>query len=246
MEYNIYCDESCHLSYDKFNQMLLGAIQCPIQCRKRICNDIRQLKKKHNLPENFEIKWTKVGGKKIEFYYDLIDYIFLEKNLKFKCLIFDNKDDLVKLNPSNEEYNLWYYRMYFILLNEFTNPNDKCSIYMDIKDTRGGDRIKTLQNVLCNNIYDFKKEVIRKIQLIRSEESEILQLVDLMIGAIGYYSRNKVIIDLKEGMSYKLSNAKIGIVEKIKEITGLNLVTSSTENSNFSILVVRGKFDEIQ
>lgn len=246
MEYNIYCDESCHLSYDDSDCMVLGAIQCPKFVRKRISDDIRMLKKKHGLSEKFELKWTKVGKKKLEFYYEIIDYILLEQNLKFKCLIFDNKNDLVSTHPTDDEYNLWYYRMYYILLNEFTTPNDHFFIYMDIKDTRGGDRIRTLQNVLCNNIYDFKNEVIRRIQLIRSEEAEILQLVDLLIGAIGYYSRKRELIDLELSQPNELSEAKIKIIQRLKEKTGLNLISSSSVNNNFNILVVRGNFNEIQ
>lgn len=36
-------------------------------------------------------------------------------------------------------------------------------------------------------MYDFKKDVIKGIYQIRSHESEILQLTDLIMGAIGYY-----------------------------------------------------------
>lgn len=245
MEYNIYGDESCHLSFDNFDCMILGAIQTPLKNRKRICDDIKKIKLQHHLSKDYELKWTKVGRKKIDFYYDIIDYIFMELNLNFKCLILKNKDELIRTNPSNEEYNLWYYRMYYMLINEFISPDDHYSIYMDIKDTKSGDRIKMLQKVLCNNIYDFKSQVIKKIQLIRSEESEIIQLVDLLIGAIGYYFRNKESIDLGIDKHEGLSETKIKIIRRIQEKTGLNLTTSSRTNSNFNIIVIRGKFNEI-
>ena len=47
--------------------------------------------------------------------------------------------------------------------------------------------MRKLQEVLCNNKYDFKREVIRSISQIRSHESEVLQMTDLLMGAVGYY-----------------------------------------------------------
>ena len=40
MEYNIYCDESCHLEHDKSNSMSLGAIYCRKDKLKEINNNI--------------------------------------------------------------------------------------------------------------------------------------------------------------------------------------------------------------
>ena len=52
--------------------------------------------------------------------------------------------------------------------------SEEYRIFIDIKDTCGGTKVKKLQEVLCNNKYDFKHEVIRDIQQIKSNESEIL------------------------------------------------------------------------
>lgn len=40
----IYCDESCHLEHDNAKAMLLGAITCPAEEKKRICAEIRAIK----------------------------------------------------------------------------------------------------------------------------------------------------------------------------------------------------------
>ena len=42
---------------------------------------------------------------------------------------------------------------------------------------------------MCNNIYDFNGEVITHIGQINSRESEILQLADLINGALAYHYR---------------------------------------------------------
>ena len=38
--YNIYCDENCHLEYDKSDIMVLGAIMCPKELVHQISKDI--------------------------------------------------------------------------------------------------------------------------------------------------------------------------------------------------------------
>lgn len=242
MEYNIYCDESCHLFYDKSDYLLLGVTQCPKGIKRQICKGIRAIKQRHNLSENFEIKWTKVGTKKIDFYEELLDFFFIQGSINFKCLILKNKKKLIQIIASNqmedfnEQYNLLYYSAYYTLLNTCINPLNKYNIFIDIKDTRGGERIKTLHNVLCNNIYDYKKSVIQNIQLIRSEESEIIQMTDLIIGAIGYYNRYKEEIDA--GLNYVgFNKGKIRLVEKLKSCTGLTL-TNSNDKGNFTILCI--------
>ena len=87
---------------------------------------------------------------------------------------------------------MWYYKMYYRMLDPVISPNDKYHIMVDIKDTRGGKRVAKLREVLCNNIYDFKKEVIDQIGQINSKESEILQLADLINGALAFYHRGLV------------------------------------------------------
>ena len=97
-----------------------------------------------------------------------------------------------KANLNHAKFNqgshdLWYYKAYFYLLGAMIGASQEYRIFIDIKDTRGGPKVRKLQEVLCNNKYDFKREVIRSISQIRSHESEVLQLTDLLMGAVGYY-----------------------------------------------------------
>ncbi len=186
---NIYCDESCHLEYDLSDIMILGGIACNEDEKKQIFEDIRNIKIKHGLSSWFEIKWTKVSQSKVSFYKELIDYFF-EKKLKFRSVIAKNKKSLNHNIYNEGDYNEWYYKMYYLLLDCMISPDEKYRIFIDIKDTKGGPKVKKLHKVLCNNIYDFKSEVIKDIKQINSKESEILQLTDLLIGAIGYKNRN--------------------------------------------------------
>lgn len=191
-QYNVYCDESCHLERDSSPVMILGAMYCPKECKKQIYEEIRAIKTKHNISTYFEIKWTKVSESKIDFYLELLEYFWSNKDLLYRGLVASGKQSLDHDKYNNGDYDLWYYKMYYRMLDPIISPNKKYHIMVDIKDTRGGKRVAKLREVLCNNIYDFKKEVIDQIGQINSKESDILQLVDLINGALAFYHRGLV------------------------------------------------------
>ena len=96
------------------------------------------------------------------------------------------------------------------MLDALVEYNEQYRVFIDIKDTCGGPKVKKLQEVLCNNKYDFKHEVIKDVQQIKSNESEILQLTDLIMGAIGFYHNGHY-------HDEKSSQAKKTIVDKLFE-----------------------------
>ena len=94
IEYNIYCDESCHLENDSQKAMVLGAIWCEKRKVREIAKRLKEIKHKHNFDSNFEIKWTKVSKSKVDFYLDIIDYFFDDDDLKFRGVVVPNKKNL--------------------------------------------------------------------------------------------------------------------------------------------------------
>lgn len=46
-----------------------------------------------------------------------------------------------------------------------------------------------LHEVCCNSMYDFSMQIISKLQPIRSDEVQIMQIVDILIGAVCYQNR---------------------------------------------------------
>lgn len=213
--FNVYCDESCHLENDHQQIMVLGALWCPLEKTREISIRIREIKKKHDINPGFEIKWTKVSPAKIQLYLDLIDYFFDNEDLHFRGLIVADKSQL-QHGIYNQTHDEWYYKMYFTLLKVILNPQAHYRIYLDIKDTLGAKKVAKLYDVLSNNILDFSRQIIEKLQTVRSHEVEILQLADLLIGTISYINR---------GLS---SNAaKLALVERMRERSGYSLTKTT-------------------
>lgn len=89
--FNIYCDESCHLENDGHQVMILGAAWCPTSNTREIAQRIREIEKRHGLPGDFEVKWTKVSPAKLGLYMDLVDYFFDDDDLHFRAVIIPDK-----------------------------------------------------------------------------------------------------------------------------------------------------------
>jgi len=224
---NIYCDESCHLENDKEKVMALGAVYCPASKKKEIFQMLTELKKKHNLiPKNkknpnnnrtyYELKWNKISLSKINYFKDVIDYFFADDDLNFRVLVVPDKSKL-DYEKFNHTHDTFYYKMYFSMLKVILNPDKAHHIYIDIKDTKSREKVHKLEQVLRNDKYDYAKEIIKKVQQVRSHEVELIQLADLLTGAVSYVNRGlsdsrakNILIDyLKHRSKYSLTKSTL-------------------------------------
>ncbi len=210
--YNIYCDESGHLENDLEKIMVLGAVWCPQEKSREISVRIREIKNRHGLKADFEIKWTKVSPAKKQFYLDVMDYFFDDDDLHFRALIVPDKSKL-RHAEHGQTHDDWYYKMYFDMLKVILSPSARYRIYLDIKDTRSASKIAKLHEVLCNSLYDFSRAIVERVQMVRSHEVELLQIADLLIGATAYVNRERsgnagkeaLIARMKERSGYALT-----------------------------------------
>jgi hypothetical protein len=201
---NVYCDENCHMENDHQSLMVLGAVWCPIDKVRDITERLREIKQEQGLNSHFELKWTKVSPAKLVYYHRVMDYFFDDDDLHFRALIVPDKSKL-QHTRFNQDHDDWYYKMYFDLLKILLTPDAQFNIYLDIKDTRSAPKIARLHDVLSNNVLDFDRSIIRKVQTVRSHEVEILQLADLLIGAVSYANRN-----------LQTSEAKLALVQRMR------------------------------
>lgn len=221
MIYNIYCDESCHLQNDHQKIMTLGCVWSKKDSIKEVSNKLKALKETHDAKG--ELKWTKVSFSRRNYYVELVKYFLRENNLHYRGLIVSDKSLLNHELYNFGEHDLFYYKMFFSLLRPILDPINKYNIYLDIKDTKSSEKIQKLKEVLCNNQYDFTREMIQNIQNIRSHESEMIQLADFLTGMISYKNRNlhsnktkKSIIELIESEgSYDLTHSSTLLEQKI-------------------------------
>lgn len=213
--FNIYCDESCHLENDRQPVMVLGAVWCPAAKSRDIAERVREIKAKHGLSEQFEVKWSKVSPGGESLYRDILDYFFDDDDLRFRCLVVPDKTRL-RHEAFGQNHDTWYYKMYFDLLKVILGPKQCYRIYLDIKDTRSADKVAKLHDVLCNSLYDFSRTIIQRVQTVRSHEVEQIQIADLLIGVVSYANR---------GLA---SNpAKVSLVERTRKRSSYDLTKTT-------------------
>lgn len=189
-EYSIYIDESCHLENDKQPLMCIGYTKIASKNYTVYKEAIKSLKLKHKSPT--EIKWNKLSYSRIKLYKDIIDFFF-DNEIQFRAILVKNKNQLDHSKYNKDDPNSFYYTLVFLLLrnpwvNYIETPH---KVILDIKDTRGKERLNKLDtrlNIEYKDKYN-RDSPFNFFQHIRSDENEFLQLTDFFIGAITYKSR---------------------------------------------------------
>lgn len=230
-EYNLYCDESCHLEHDDSDVMVLGSLIIPKDKRQEITENILQIKARYGVKARTEVKWTKASMPKIDLYKDLLNCFFLDDDMRFRVLV--AKKTRLNHEAWSQSHNDWYYKMYFTMLNRLFDSTNTYNVYVDIKDTHSAQRTEKLEEVLANSHYDFNHECIKKVQPIRSDEVQMMQITDVINGAVCRANRTTI---------PQPSGAKAEIIDYIRMRSKLRLTQSTTLGTRkFNIFVWEGR-----
>jgi hypothetical protein len=229
---HVYCDESCHLENDGQRVMVLGAVWCPEAQVRDAHLQLRNLKRAYGLADHFELKWTKVSPAKLDFYRAVMDLFFRSEHLHFRALVVPDKN-ILDHSCHGQTHDDWYYKMYFRMLEAVIQPESAHRIFLDYKDTQGAIKTRKLHDVLCNSIHDFAHKAVADVQIVHSHEVGLLQLTDLLIGAVGYACRHET-----------GSPAKLALVANMQRRSGYALThTTFLKEPKTNILVWHPKVD---
>ncbi len=211
---NVYCDESCHLEHDGQRAMTLGAIWCPLDYVQAATERIREIKSQHGLRPSSEVKWTKLSPGNLPLYLDLLDYFFDADSLSFRCVVASKTS--LRHEDYRQTHDDWYYKMYFTMLQVILEPHSCFRIYLDIKDTRSTVKVRKLHDVLANSLYDFSRDIVERVQTVRSHEVALMQVADILIGAVSSANREDTV-----------SPAKQAFVERMRQRSRYSLTRST-------------------
>lgn len=222
--FNVYCDESCHLPKDQSSVMVLGCIWCRRDRVLEVSRNLRKLKQESRLATRedyrdgspFELKWQKVSASKLDYYLSVVDYFFDEAELHFRGVLIPDKSKLNHAEFPGQDHDTWYYKMLFRMLEPIIDPQHRYRVYLDIKDTRSEEKRRKLEEVLRNKRYDFTGQIIERVQQVRSDESELMQVADLLLGAVCYHNR---------GLTS--NSAKVELVRRIQRRSGKQLTATT-------------------
>lgn len=209
--YSIFCDESCYLQFDDSDIMCIGAIIVPDADRDTYKFEIKRIKRKFGILH--ELKWNTVSRTHLAM-YDEILRLFFKSSMVFRSILVKNKSNIQAHSLEHYEYNRFYYSVIEQLIQFSIQYNSDSAnsyrIFLDLKDNNGKFKLASIHNVLTSMIGSNDK--IQSLQNIRSHESQLIQLTDIIIGAITYKAR---------GLNG--SEAKSHIVNLIEDLSGYHL-----------------------
>ncbi|MBN9382761.1 MAG: DUF3800 domain-containing protein [Chitinophagaceae bacterium] len=183
MNYDVFVDESCHLEHDHASVMCIGYTKVPRPEYQDLRKQFIAVKDKYNV--HSELKWQKFSKAKLDLYKSLVDF-FMASPIEFRAVLVKYKGELRHDDFNMGSHDNFYYKMIFFLLKPNSNEADY-RIFLDIKDTRGREKLRKIQEVF-HNFYHGGSPFIR-FQHLRSHDNEFFQLTDFFIGAITYKCR---------------------------------------------------------
>lgn len=206
-EYYIYCDESRHTSDVGDHFMVIGAISCPERLKRAVVRRIHNLRAIHGAQGEFG--WKRLSPNKRGFYWALIDLFATEPELQFRCIVVD-RTQFVSDDPE-----LGFYKLYYQMLIHWLSPGCTYRILLDQQQNREQGRFATLRDVLRRKLSGRAR--ISFLEPADSTSLDLMQLTDLLIGAVGYERNGRSTSEVKVQFCQDLA-AAIG-VEAISQST---------------------------
>ena len=231
MLYDVYCDESRQdlivkkssiATHNRF--VCIGGIMIPTERREELKDSIKRLKEMHNLFG--ELKWGNVSPNKINFYLDLIDLFFsTNSSIDFRTVVIDaNVVNNKVFNDSDHE--LGYYKFYYQLLYHWIELQHQYYVFTDYKTNKDQTRLKKLKDILNAASLSNSVEIV---QSINSKESLLLQLQNILLGAVGY--------KFNYGIDGK-SEAKKAVIDRIEKHLGHPIRPTSKGYRKFNVFMI--------
>ncbi len=226
MDFEIYCDESRTEYFYKRNAdsehyVIIGGIWIEANKRQEYKAEIKSLRDIHDIYGEF--KWNRVSPSRLPFYIALVRF-FSKELIRFRSIVLPaNQLDVVRFHEADHE--LMFYKFYYQLLHHWILDFNRYRIFVDFKSNRLGTRLRTLEKVLQKS--NLTSEVL-SVQALPSHESDLLQLADVLIGAVGYRFHHQ-----------KGSVAKLAVLNEIESCLGHQIQPTPRREDKFNIFRFR-------
>ena len=187
--FSVFCDESWRTTRGGGARVTVGAMICPLSEVHPCAEAMRSLKARYGAKPDFEVKWTKVSPAKADFYKEIIDLFFHRDALRFVGAVAEpgttpEEEERIPRHGMREELDRR-------LLGAVLQGPHRYRIYTGVTDTRGGARLRRLRETVDALPPGNGRPRVERIQQIRAGESELLQLTDLLTGALAWANRGR-------------------------------------------------------
>ena len=199
---------------------------------------MQKFRKEQNM--SAELKWSKVSIQKLTEYKRFIEYFFAlnnTDNIHYHCLIVDNHQINHKKFSQGDCESGFYKFYYQLLLHCFgkkycTNENRvRLITHLDYRNTNYSlSTLKTVLNSGINKKCDINYDPFVSIEPVDSKKSDLLQICDILLGAMGYQKNGYPILATSK-------KAKIELADYIAFKAGLKNLSDNTLRGNYRFTI---------
>lgn len=257
---HIYSDESRHRGERFF---LLGGIWVDEKNIDEVQIAIDNLRSRNGFENDAkvhvsfegEFKWTKVSKRYLPVYKELVDLFFAFNEhdiLRFNMMLVNTFDEVIQShnNLDGEGFYKLYYQLYLhrsLIPAEYRIFPDRIR-NKDVRNVNFETVKKTLQHAFENKFIDKidpaewnDARYVKEIRQVDSKKVDFIQIVDVLIGALGYfqnrYFEKKVASEAKKGlMKYVIDKL---VYSGFIKFDGKNYIV--TKSKQFNIWVFKAK-----
>jgi len=211
----VFFDETGSIN-DKANRFFcLGMIKCmqPFFLDSRI----REIREKNRFYD--EIKWNTLSGAKLKVITDIIEAVFDTPGIRFSCIVI-NKDNINFEREFNNDPYKAYQAFTEILLKQSIGQNEMLTVLADFVTTPK--EIKFEVDVKHNINKALDRLAIGGIHRVDSKGVNIIQIVDLLIGAVSYSYKKELRLVSGDKNKMKILNIILRKFERKNFVGGIS------------------------
>jgi hypothetical protein len=218
---DIYIDESSE--GENFDHTVIGGVIVDTHLVKEVTGELQSCKKHPTA----ELKWNLLDNRNFRVYCTLLEKFAKarkEDKVHFHCIVIANKNvDHAKYNAGNID--IGFNKFIYQLLIKFARVYSKQHFFYVYPDERRtpqtGNEFRQVLNNGANNHRDILCRPFRLVQFRKSKDSPLIQLADVLIGAICYDINGHALKpNAREGKMYFL--------KELKKLAQMNSFLSST------------------
>lgn len=227
MRFEVYCDESrpdlLGSARPGARFMVIGSLWLPTDKRDDFKTAIHALRDKHRVGGEF--KWQKVARTRQAFYEELVQRFHDQGDaLRFRCIAVDQSQVNLPLYHEDDQ-ELGFYKFYYQLLHHWILDFNAYAVFVDFKSNRRRDRLHVLRR--CLDLSNLSSRVER-VQAVRSDESVLVQLADVLTGAAAARLNNGL----------RTGSAKAAVVERLEALLNRKIAPTWKSEQKFNVFQI--------
>lgn len=176
-----------------------------------------------------ELKWNKVSAQKYSEYVSLVDLFFhqaTQRLLLFKSVVFDTYEIDYKTYHEGDHEIGFYKFFYQFILHKFgrhaAKGHRRLIIHFDERKTHYSlEKFRVILNRGMRKKYNLNEDVVRAVQVVRSHDSDVIQIADVLMGAVGFQWNGLHLLP-------ESRRAKIDLAAHIAQKAGLSSLAKQT------------------